>query len=73
MKAFLAFTLPEEADEHLTALQGAEWRGVVGALDETLRNKLKYEKLSAAARRVLEKERELLRMEVEGRGLSLEY
>ena len=73
MKAVLAFTLPEEADEHQVALQGAEWRGVVAGLDEWLRARIKYEVLPNVKEVALEEVREKLREELAGRGLSLEY
>lgn len=46
MKAMLRFTLPEESEEHQTALDGWRWRAVVEELDNHLRNKLKYEDLT---------------------------
>lgn len=39
----LTFSVPEEHDAMLDAVNGAAWRGVVQALDEALRQALKYD------------------------------
>lgn len=42
MKASLTFTLPEEAEEHRTALDGHRWRTVVEEIDRALRSTVKH-------------------------------
>lgn len=42
MKATLTFALPEEADEHQAALEGAHWRALVQRVDESLRQTAKH-------------------------------
>ena len=42
MKAILEFTLPDEAQEHSNAVHGAQWRFVVGGIDEQCRTWLKH-------------------------------
>jgi ABC-type nitrate/sulfonate/bicarbonate transport system substrate-binding protein len=42
MKATLEYTLPEEAEEHMSAMQGALWKSLVFEYDQALRSKLKY-------------------------------
>lgn len=42
MKAILEFTLPEEAPEHQTALDGGKWLSVLHTLDENLRSEAKH-------------------------------
>lgn len=46
MKALLRFDLPEELEEHQTALDGWKWKAAVEEMGEYLRSKLKYEDLS---------------------------
>jgi hypothetical protein len=46
MKAVLEFTLPEEREEHETALNGPKYRAVLSDLSQFLRSKLKYETLT---------------------------
>ena len=41
MKAILQFDLPEEADEHRSALDGANWKFLVYDLDERIRRDVK--------------------------------
>ena len=42
MKAILEFELPQDQEDHLTALNGAAWRDVVWDLSQLLRNQAKY-------------------------------
>ena len=42
MKAILEFTLPEETNEHQTALEGGKWRAALEELDNWLRGIDKY-------------------------------
>lgn len=46
MKAILKFNLPEENDEFLNAIQGANMRSVLWEFNEWLRTKVKYEDLN---------------------------
>lgn len=41
-RATLSFNLPEESEEHLSSIQGADWKIAVWELDQYLRNKIKY-------------------------------
>ncbi len=41
MTATLTFQLPEEQDEHQTAVHGAKWRTSVQEMDDWLRSKVK--------------------------------
>jgi hypothetical protein len=41
-KATLEFNLPEEADDHLDAVNGTLWKLVAWDLDQMLRNYTKY-------------------------------
>ena len=43
MKAILEFNLPEEAEEHRTALNGPKYLVVLQELDAKLRNMKKYQ------------------------------
>lgn len=43
MKAVLTFNLPEESEEHLTALNGWRYKLVLEQLDNNLRSLIKYE------------------------------
>lgn len=42
MKATLEYTLPEEAEEHMSAMRGSLWKSLVFEYDQALRSKLKY-------------------------------
>jgi hypothetical protein len=48
--ATLAFTLPEEAEEHRCALDGGRWKAVVERLTAEWRNEAKHGKPKDAAR-----------------------
>ncbi len=71
MKASLRFNLPEETTEHQTALDGWKWKVVVEQMDETLRQKLKYEDLTEEDDELIAEIREELRSLIEGQGLVL--
>jgi hypothetical protein len=71
MKASLRFNLPEETTEHQTALDGSKWKAVVEQMDETLRQKLKYEDLTEEDDELIAEIREELRSLIEGQGLVL--
>jgi hypothetical protein len=42
MKATLEFNLPEEAVDHIDAVNGTDWKLVAWDLDQLLRNYIKY-------------------------------
>jgi hypothetical protein len=42
MKALLEFTLPEEKEEYITAVNGGAYKSILSSLDNELRNKVKY-------------------------------
>jgi len=44
MKSILEFNLPEDQEEMQDALNGHKWRAIVQALDEELRQDIKYER-----------------------------
>jgi len=46
MKAILEFNLPEEEEQHADAINGTQYKFAIQELDEYLRRRLKYEKLS---------------------------
>lgn len=69
MKATLAFTLPEEADDHRAALEGHLWREVVLELDRELRSIAKHGEEPAAYR--AEWARELLYRILDESGVEL--
>ena len=69
MKAILEFNLPEEAAEHMLALDGGKWMSVCFEFDKRLRSLEKYgnrDKISVS------EVRRLLREEIESLGLMLE-
>lgn len=67
MRATLTFFLPEEADEHQTALDGHRWRAAVEELDELLRSSQKHGDEPSAERAAWA--REILRRVLHDRGL----
>ena len=46
MKAILEFTIPEEENEFMEAVNGGMFKHVLWQLDQKLRGKLKYETLT---------------------------
>ena len=70
MEAILKFRLPEEAAEHLQALNGGKWAGVVWELDKSLRPGLKYGHDWKTADEALEAIRTKLREEMAEECLS---
>jgi hypothetical protein len=42
MKAILEFNLPEEADEHLTAVKAGDWQMALWDVDQRLREIVKH-------------------------------
>lgn len=71
MKATLAFKLPEESDEHQTALDGWKWRQVVSDLAGHLRDRLKHEDLPEQIGIEIYHIRTQLLRDIEDRGLHL--
>lgn len=41
-EAVLKFNLPEEAEEHQSAVDGGKWKSLAWDLDQWLRNEIKY-------------------------------
>ena len=70
-KATLHFTLPEEAEEFQTALDGSAWAAVVWDLDQYLRGCIKYNELSDEIEASLQRVRDKLHEEINNRDLSL--
>jgi hypothetical protein len=70
MKATLSFSLPEEAAEHLNALQGGAWQSVVWNLDQAIRNWAKYGTELKSVDDALEQIRNKIREEMEQEGLQ---
>jgi len=72
MKAILEFDLPEDVEEHTTALNGWKWKAVCRTLETLLRDKLKYrEDLSEVERATISEVRDTLNNLLEGQGISL--
>ena len=68
MKATLEFDLPEEATEHMAAVQGMEWKLLVFNFDQQLRSHIKY----GGAPKTIENIRDELREAIADAGLSLD-
>jgi hypothetical protein len=66
MKYILEFQIPDESDEHYTAINAGRYRSVVYEMDMYLRNKLKYSELSETEQRVYEELREFIVAELDG-------
>lgn len=66
MKATLEFNLPEDSDDHYTAINAAKYRLALYELDNWLRSKLKYEELSGEALAIYEEVRQYLRTASDG-------
>ena len=69
MKAMLEFNLPEEANEHKQAVQGADWEYALFELDQHLRGLIKWGEDAVAADHA-EKTREKLYEILNERGLA---
>jgi len=69
--ATLAFTLPDEQEEFICAVKGADWRMVVEGMDGWLRSKLKHEELTPEQDAAYEEARKHLFTILEERGLQL--
>lgn len=62
-KATLEFNIPEESEEHLTALNGNKYRCIIGDMHEWLRHKVKREDITIV--RVEEVVKKLVELEDE--------
>jgi hypothetical protein len=71
MTATLAFSLPEENEEHLNALQGWEWKLVVIEIHDQLRNYSKHGHSFKDADGCIDELRTVLNALIEERGLLL--
>ena len=71
MRATLQFRLPEEEEEHQTALDGWRWKLVVDRMCQFLRSRLKYEDPTPTEREVLEDIRKELNDLIDDQGLFL--
>ncbi len=71
MKAILTFNLPEESEEHQTALDGWKWQSLVQELDNHLKGKLKHSNLTEEAYKELDELRGKLYNDAAGSGLSV--
>jgi len=61
MKAILEFDLPEDQEEHITAINGIHYKIAINNMDDYFRNRLKYEEnLSVEARKTLQQSRDFL-------------
>lgn len=69
-QATLTFTLPDERDEHETAVHAGALRSVIEAHREWLRSQLKYHELSEPARAKLDEARAALWTEIEDAGVA---
>ena len=72
MKAILEFTLPEENGEFMLAKRGSEWACVLQAVDEQLRDCLKYGHSFACVSDVLEGIRNNLNEEMQDANLTFD-
>lgn len=72
MTATLTFNLPEEAEEHLDAVNGSKWKLAMWDLDQLLREKLKRETLTEDASEAFEFVRKELFETLDHHGLCLD-
>lgn len=70
MKAILEFNLPEDTDEHEVALKGMDWKYAMQAVDDCLREMVKYGDDPVKAE-FAENVRKMLYEELDERGLKL--
>jgi hypothetical protein len=66
MKAILVFDLPEEQEEHETAVNAVKWYSAMYDLDQYLRGQLKYNDAGEDYEKIRDELHEIL----ENRGLS---
>jgi hypothetical protein len=60
VKAILEFNLPEEKEDHETAIRGTDYKIALEDMDNYFRNRLKYEDLSEETRKTLQDARDHL-------------
>lgn len=72
MKATLTFNLPEENQEYLNALQGAQLKSILWDVDQWLRAKMKYEELSDGQYDAFKETRDHLRRLLNDENIDLE-
>jgi hypothetical protein len=73
MKGILEFTLPEESDEHLTAINASKYKNFIWELDQFLRNQIKYnEKLHIHTVNAFQLIRDKIREECANECISIE-
>jgi len=70
MKAILEFNLPEDREEHETAIKAMEWKWALQSVDEYLRGIVKYGDDPIKAE-FAENARKMLYDELDERGLKL--
>jgi hypothetical protein len=61
MKAILEFSLPEERQEHMDAINGTHWRSAFEEIDSVLRDDIKYKELPDDWKQALVWVREIMR------------
>jgi hypothetical protein len=66
MKAILEFNLPEDAEEHLDAINGTSYKLALSEMDNHFRHRLKYEEHPREVIEALQKARDCLRIFTEG-------
>ena len=72
MKAYLAFSLPEDTSEFTLASKGVDWACVSFALDNWLRNQLKYGHSFQSADEALEAARTELHQELDNHDVTFD-
>jgi len=72
MKATLEFNLPEENQEHLDAINGTDWKIVLGDFDRTLCRYIKHGHTFSDIENCLDSLRKELHHYIENNGLTLE-
>lgn len=71
MKAIIQFDLPAESLEHQDALNGSQFKIIIGDLLNHIRSKTKYETPSKSKLQVYEELREFILSELESRDLTI--
>ena len=70
MKATLSFSLPDEREEHETAVHAMDYRAVLGEVDNKLRDCLKYGHTYKSIEEAFDGIRQLLLTEMAERGIN---
>lgn len=71
MKAILEFTLPEDREDHQIAVDGGKYLCVLHALDNDLRNRIKYGGYPETIKDVYDEVRTLLYQYADEEGVDL--